>query len=219
MPSFRILTWAPASFLLPLPALFVIVSVCDAVIRQDSAGLHTDDPGAIPPHNVGLVLGCSPTLANGRPNLYFENRIDAAERAWSTGKISYLIVSGDNGRESYNEPDRMRDALVARGVPEGRIIRDFAGFRTLDSIIRATDVFQQKRILVISQRFHNERAIFIARSRGIEARGLNVEDVSRFRGWKTKTREKLARVKTVLDLYLLGTTPRFLGDPITIGPD
>ena len=110
----------------------------------------------------------------------------------------------------------MKEALILRGVPGDRIVCDYAGLRTLDSVIRANKIFGQRAILVISQQFHNERAIYIARQSGMEMIGLNAEDVSKHRGIRTKAREKFARVKTLLDVHLFNTQPRHLGDPIKI---
>ncbi|MDF1860822.1 MAG: ElyC/SanA/YdcF family protein [Verrucomicrobiales bacterium] len=102
-------------------------------------------------------MGCSEFLANGRTNLYFRYRMEAAAEAFHQGKYRFLIVSGDNSRKEYNESEAMRNALFRRGVPYSRIYEDFAGFRTLDSVVRAKEIFGQKMLLVISQRFHNER--------------------------------------------------------------
>lgn len=129
-----------------------------------------------------------------------------------------LLVSGDNGSRQYDEPTAMKAALVAAGVPAERIVCDYAGFRTLDSVVRAREVFGQSRFLVVSQRFHNERAIFLARRLGIEAVGLNAQDVPRSRALTTWLREYLARVQAVLDVTLLGTRPRFAGPPEPIRP-
>lgn len=170
---------------------------------------------SIPDHNVALVLGTSPYIGS-RPNLYFNYRINAGKELYDAGKIDAFVVSGDNKHVSYNEPREMKRALVALGVPDSIINLDFAGFRTLDSVIRMNKVFGQKTYIVISQEFHNERAIFIARHYGIEAFGYNAEDLSLNRSsYKTKIREVFARVKVFIDIAL-GITPKFLGEPIDI---
>lgn len=170
------------------------------------------------PHNkAGLLLGTSRMLRDGRPNTYFFNRIDAAVALFEAGKIDYIIVSGDNRHASYNEPRDMRNELIARGIPAKRVYMDFAGFRTLDSVIRCHAVFGQSSFTIISQRFHNQRAIFIARKRGLDAIAFNASDVDAYRGFKTMLREKFARVKAVIDIYFSNTQPYFLGDPVVLG--
>src|SRR5690606_5258622 len=120
-------------------------------------GRTFDHPAAVPDGLIGLVLGTSDQI-DGRENLYFRYRIDAAVELWKAGKVKLLIVSGDNRTQFYNEPKRMKAALVKRGVPRDRIVYDFAGLRTLDSVIRAKRIFGVDRVLVISQKFQNQRA-------------------------------------------------------------
>ncbi|HAD97039.1 MAG TPA: protein SanA [Cryomorphaceae bacterium] len=170
----------------------------------------------LPAQKVGLMLGTSPRLSGGRPNLYFTYRVQAATDLYEQGKIEYILVSGDNRKKEYNEPRAMRDALIKKGISEDHIILDYAGFRTFDSMIRAEKVFGQDSFIVISQPFHNERAVFIARKSGIEAYGFNARDVDVAAGFKTKLREVGARVKMILDIYVLHTEPKFLGDPVII---
>ncbi len=169
----------------------------------------------LPDKKVGLLLGTSKRLRSGAPNPYFYHRIDAAVQLYKAGKVKYILVSGDNGSKYYNEPRDMQQALLARGVPQEAIYLDFAGFRTLDSVIRCKEIFGQSDITIISQGFHNKRAIFISRALGINAVGYNAKDVKQ--NTKVAMREILARVKALLDLYILGTQPRFLGEAIQIG--
>lgn len=169
----------------------------------------------IPKNKVGLVLGTSNRLVNGNKNLYYTYRIDAAVALFTSGKIEYILVSGDNSTRYYDEPTTMQNDLIARGIPADRIFMDYAGFRTLDSIVRSKEVFGQTSITVISQPFHNARAVFIAGNKGIEAIGFNARDVSRKYGLKVRAREQLARVKVMWDL-LVGVEPKFLGDPVLI---
>jgi Uncharacterized membrane protein len=175
------------------------------------------DLGALPHQRVGLVLGCAPVLKSGRPNAYFENRIDAAATLFHAGKVDHLLVSGDNHSAHYDEPSAMKEALVSRGVPADRIALDFAGFRTLDSIVRAKKVFGLSEVCVISQRDHAQRAVYIARQKGLAAVAFPARDVSVRQGLRTRAREALARVGTLLDLHVLGRKPRFLGPKIDIG--
>ncbi len=170
---------------------------------------------SIPYHKVGLLLGTAKTLRNGRVNLYYQYRIDAAVALFHAGKIDFILVSGDNSTKYYDEPSTIKKDLIARGVPEHKIYLDYAGFRTLDSVIRSKEIFGQDNITIISQRFHNERALFIASHKNIEAVAFNARDVNVHYGLKTQAREKLARVKMILDL-IVRKKPHFLGDKIEI---
>jgi SanA protein len=170
----------------------------------------------IPSNKVGVILGTSKYLSNGAVNNYFSYRIDAAEKLFFSNKITYILVSGDNSTIHYNEPITIKNELITRGIPADRIILDYAGFRTFDSMIRAHKVFGQDKFTVISQPFHNERAIFIARKNGINAIGYNAMDVTYKSGFKTQLREKFARIKVLLDIYVLNTQPKFLGKKVHI---
>lgn len=176
-----------------------------------------DQTDKIPHNKVGLLLGTSKKLANGWKNLYFHYRIEAAVELYQAKKIDFILVSGDNGLDYYNEPLDMQKALMEKGVPEKAIILDYAGFRTLDSVVRSLKVFGQSKITVISQKFHNQRAIYIAQTYGMEMIGFNAQDVGASLGFKTQVREKLARVKVFLDLFVLNTQPKFLGEMVKIG--
>lgn len=177
-----------------------------------------DDPALIPHNRVAMVLGTSPRLPGGRDNMYFVNRIQAAADLYEAGKADYFVVSGDNRTMNYNEPKAMKKALVKAGIPESAIYLDYAGFRTLDSVVRMNTIFSQTRFTIISQRFHNERALFLARSRGLDAIAFNAKDVTKFHGIKTRLRERLARVKMLFDI-VTGKEPHFGGEKIEIGPD
>ncbi len=169
----------------------------------------------LPRRRVALVLGCSP-MAGAYPNPYFANRIEAAIELFHAGKADYLLVSGDNHRLGYNEPEEMKAALIRGGIPPDRIYCDYAGLRTLDSVVRAKQIFGQESILIVSQKFHNERAIFIARKHGIDAIGYNARDVDARTGFTTNCRELLARANVMLDLYVFHRSPKFLGSKIEI---
>lgn len=195
--------------------LLGVILLCNRIIIQAAKGRIYDQVEEIPVHKVGLLLGTSPKLRNGRPNLYFHYRIEAAAALYFQGKISYILVSGDNRRRNYNEPIEMQKALVAHGVPDSVIVLDYAGIRTLDSVIRAKKIFGQDRLTVISQHFHNERALYLADWQGIEAVGYNAKDVDAYGGLKTKLRELLARVKVFIDMAT-DKEPRHLGERIPI---
>lgn len=175
-----------------------------------------DKPDDLKNHKVAVLLGTSRYLRGGGQNLYFSYRMAAAAELYHAGKVQYILVSGDNRRKDYNEPRAMYKALQELGVPAGNIILDYAGFRTLDSMVRAREVFGQEQFVVISQKFHNERAVYIARHEGIDAVGYNARDVRSYAGFRTRVREYLARIKMSLDLYVFGTDPKFLGEKETI---
>lgn len=196
--------------------VFIACWWCDAHIRTSTSSVLFDRVEDVPPGTVGLVLGTSATGRNGKPNANFTNRMEAAAALYHAGKVRHLLLSGDNGHKGYNEPADMRRALIHAGVDSTDITLDYAGFRTFDSMVRAHEVFGQQRFTVISQRFHNERAIYIARRKGLDAYGYNAADVGQRVGRYTALREKLARVKVFVDLTL-GIEPKFLGDPVELG--
>jgi SanA protein len=170
----------------------------------------------LPQKKLALVLGTAKYRVEGGINPFYAHRLEAAAALFHSGKIDFLLVSGDNAKRSYDEPTTIKNDLVKLGVSPERIFLDYAGFRTLDSMVRCKEVFGETDIIVVSQQFHNERAIFIARHFGIEAVGYNAADVDQTYGFKTAVREKLARAKVILDLFVLNTQPRFLGPAIEI---
>lgn len=169
-----------------------------------------DSIETIPENKVGLLLGTGKYAANGNINLFYKYRIDAVFKLYKAGKIEYILVSGDNSRKDYDEPTDFKKDLIANGIPEDRIFLDYAGFRTLDSVVRAKDIFGQTSITIISQKFHNQRAIYIAKQFGIDAVGFNAKDV-----YNSHFREYLARSKASLDL-VFNVQPKFLGEKIVI---
>lgn len=187
----------------------------DSIIKKDSEKFIFDDVHNLPDCKTALVLGTSKTLQNGNPNPYFTKRIKATAELYKSGKIRAIIVSGDNSVKGYNEPEQMKLDLIAEGIPAEIIFEDFAGFRTLDSVVRAKEIFEQNKIIIVSQQFHNERAIYLAQQNGIEAFGYNAKDVNRKFGFTTNIREKLARVKVFVDL-LFGVDAKFGGEKIVI---
>ena len=169
------------------------------------------------PHNrVGLLLGTNPRHRYGRTNTYFTNSIRTAADLYQAGKIDYIIASGDNHTKEYDEQTAMQDSLMALGVPQNRIVLDFAGFRTLDSVVRAKEVFGCDSLTIISQADHNARALYIARSNCIEAVAVSAPIRSgRAVRIRLTLREWLARDKMMLDLWF-GKRPHFLGEKIEI---
>lgn len=187
-------------------------------VEHTAKGRIHADVNDVPHNRVGLLLGTAPLNRYGRPNSYFTNRIKTAAALYHAGKIDYIIASGDNHVRQYDEPTAMRDSLVALGVPAERIILDYAGFRTLDSVVRAKEVFGCDSLTIISQADHNARALYLAGSNGIEAVAVSAPlRAGRMVRTRLALREWLARDKMMLDI-LCGKQPHFLGEKITI-PD
>ena len=193
------------------------------VIDLSSSARIYDDPDALRPAKAGLVLGSARLARDYVANPFFATRIAAAAALFRAGKVEYLIVSGNQARGGrprggYDEPTDMRDALVAAGVPRQRIYRDYAGYRTLDSVVRAREVFGLDRVIVISQAFHLSRALFLAHARGLDDDGFAAENPAWRYRLRTFLREIGARVVAVLDVWL-GAQPRRLGTPVQLGVD
>ena len=187
------------------------IGICNGLVKQQAKGRVYSEVSEVPYRKVGLVLGTIP-LVNGRPNRYYQYRMDAAAELYFAHKVSYLLLSGDNHISHYNEPESMRQSLVERGVPDSVIYLDCAGFRTFDSMVRAKKVFAQDSVTVVSQQWHNERAIYIAKHCDLDAIAFCAQDYTAGRkiSLKNHRREALAKVKVVLDL-LVNKQPHFLG--------
>ncbi|GGR02020.1 SanA/YdcF family protein [Deinococcus ruber] len=196
-------------------ALLLGLVLANRVVERAAVGRLYSSTRDVPARKVALVLGTSPS-AYGRPNLYYTARMDAAAALYRAGKVQDFILSGDNSTRFYDEPSAMKRDLMARGIPAARLYLDDAGFRTLDSVVRAQKIFGQSSFVVVSQHFHNERAIFLARRRGLDVVGYDAADVTGAGGLKTQVRELLARASAVLDVTLLNAQPKFLGDGIKI---
>ena len=168
-----------------------------------------------PKNKVGLVLGAVKVTSSGHINSYYTHRINAAIELYNAGKIEYILISGDNSRKDYDEPTSFKTDLIAKGIPEDKIFLDYAGFRTLDSVVRAKAIFGQSEITIISQQFHNERAIYLARHRGINAIGYNAKNSYAHHRSATRFREYFARAKASMDV-LFNVEPKFLGEKIEI---
>ena len=172
---------------------------------------------ALPRRRAAVVMGCVRTLPNGLNNLYFSRRIDAAAELYKAGKVDCLIVSGDNHVKGYDEPSDMKESLAKAGVPADRIVCDYAGFRTLDTVVRAKKVFGLDSFIIVSQPDHVRRAVFTARGFGCDAYGYAAKDVNGRYSIKTTIREQLAKIAAVLDV-ILRRSPKFLGPRETLPP-
>lgn len=185
--------------------------------RLAAAHIETD-AARLPAIDVALVLGAAPIGPEGGPNRYFEYRLDAAATLWRAGRVKYLLLSGDRRNDGYDEPTAMREGLVRRGVPASIIYRDFEGVRTRDSVVRARAVFGQNRLIVVSQRFHLARALFLAREEGIEALGFEARDVDRAYSVATELRRYPSALRAYYDIWL-GPATQPAGKSIVIGVD
>lgn len=194
-----------------LTVLIIFVLISNIWINSYTRNYLYDEVSNVPKTKVGMVLGTSKKLADGTPNLFFEYRIQATVGLFKAGKIELIVASGDNSTAGYDEPTMMKEELVKRGIPACKITCDYAGFRTFDSVMRMKKVFGQSAFLVISQKFHNQRAVFIGRKNGMEIIGFNAKDVKGTNGLKTHIREYFARAKAVIDLYIWPARVKFLG--------
>jgi len=184
--------------------------IIDLHVAAAAGGLVFDDVASVPAKRAALLLGTS-KYSYGRENLFYNYRIDAAHELYEAGKVKAILISGDHSRADYDEPSQMKADLVARGVPSQYITLDYAGLRTLDSIVRARQIFGIEDYIVVSQKFHCERALYIARAKNQRAVAYLARKVEGFSGMKIRLRETLARLKAFLDVRVLGTQPRFLG--------
>lgn len=187
----------------------VFVVACNIWIITSTENQIYSDVKKVPAKSAALLLGTNPLNRFGHPNQYFQKRIMAAVELYKAGKIKRIIVSGDNSRKTYNEPEAMKLALINAGVPENLIKLDYAGFRTFDSVIRFRNVFNETNIIIISQEFHNQRALFIANAEGYNAVAFNAAEVAVSYSFRTRFREFFAKTLAVLDVYVLETSPKF----------
>jgi SanA protein len=199
-------------FLLGVLVVFAFVFFCQWLVIHSAEGRLYDFVQKIPAREVGLVLGTNEKLGDGKPNPFFDHRITAAAELFKAGKVKHLLLSGANPDKTYDEPSAMKRRLLQLGVPEKAMTLDFAGRRTLDSIVRAQEVFGLTKCTIISQKFHNQRSLLLARHYGLDAIGFNAAAVPARYAMRIVVREWFARVKAVLDLYLLQTAPHFLGE-------
>lgn len=199
--------------------LLGLVALINNWVINNTYSYIYDDWSLLPDNDVGLVLGTSNRTRGGAPNPQFYGRVHAAAQLYQLGKIKRIIVSGANPDSTYNEPRAMRRELVKSGVPPQAIYMDFAGFRTFDSVARAQVVFGLDKVTIITQRYHAYRAVFVAKKLHLQAAAYAApsDDIGPFT--RTMVREVLARVRVVLDIYVLHTTPKFLGAPQPVDTD
>ncbi len=198
-------------FLVGLIVLGLSLLLIDKIFSWTTKDRIYTQVSALPNYDVALVLGTSKYLVNNRLNIYYKNRINAAITLYKNNKVDAFLLSGDNAHRSYNEPWTMKRDLLKAGIPEKAIHLDYAGFRTLDSVIRSKEVFDADELIIVTQKFHCERALFIANHYDIQAVCLAVPGPKQHLALPVRIREVFARVKAILDLYIFDTQPRFLG--------
>jgi len=200
------------TILLIIVLLITATLFIDFYIKNISKDYIYSSVKKVPKENVALLLGTAKYIKKGKINYFYKYRIDAAVKLYKENKIKAILVSGDNATKYYNEPRRMYKDLLKAGIPKNRIYLDYAGFRTLDSIKRAGAIFSLKKYVIISQKFHLERAIFLAHANGANAIGFEAKSLpNTAASLRMRLREYLARVKAFLDVYILHTTPKFFG--------
>jgi SanA protein len=211
--------WARRLFFLGLGAVLLVIGTilgADLWIRQSAGKFVFTTPEKTPRRDVGLVLGTSKYVRGGWINMHFAGRMKAAAALYHAGKVKHLLVSGSNPSHYYDEATDMREALIHLGVPPEDITRDFAGFRTFDSIVRAEKVFELEQFTIITDHFHTYRSVYIARHFGLDVVAFAADDISLDLSMRSKMRERLANLKALLDLHILGTEPKFLGEPVPV---
>lgn len=207
--------WVKKGIAISIIFPFIFLIWADYHIENNAKGHVFNSTSQIPFHEVGMVLGTAKYLKSGQINVYYSKRIKATVDLYKGGKIKFVLVSGDNGSTRYDEPSTFKSDLIKAGIPGHKIFLDYAGFRTLDSVIRAKKIFGQSNLTIISQKFHIERAIYLAQSKGMIVDGYEAGNYTKAASWGLKIREKLARAKAVIDI-LFNISPKFLGEKIEI---
>ena len=192
----RLAGWAAVAFVL-------VVLLANRWVINATDGMLYKDSSLMPDNEVGLVLGCSPFVSSGKPNPQFRGRMQAAADLYRLGKVKRLILSGANPDSRYNEPKKMREALLELGVPTEAMILDFAGDSTYESVDRAGKVFSLTSYTIVTQKYHAYRALFLARKLGMRAVAYQapIEGVSG-PGFRHPPREVFARLLAVLDVLI-----------------
>ena len=204
----RLLKWIFWIFLLTGISVIVI----DLYISKSAKADIYNDINKVPSKKAAMVLGTSKYMIGGGKNYFYTYRIRAAAALFKAGKVKAIVVSGDHSTKYYDETGKMQKDLIEAGVPRKYITLDPLGLRTLDSVVRAEAIFDLKDYIIVSQRFHLERALFIAKAKGQKVIGFMAKDIpGTAAAYRMKAREYLARAKAFLDVYLLHTRPNFDG--------
>ncbi len=198
-------------FVLVLITVMGLVVIDMSISKQAGPNLY-NTINKVPAKKAALVLGTAKYMVGGGKNYFYTYRIRAAANLFKAGKVKAIVVSGDNSTKYYNETSKMQKDLIKAGIPSRYITLDPLGVRTLDSVVRAEAIFDLKDYIIVSQKFHLERALFIAKTKGQKVIGFMAKDIPGTKAaYRMKAREYLARAKAFLDVYILQTTPRFDG--------
>jgi SanA protein len=191
--------------------VLALVTIDMYISKQAESDLYQSSI-KIPEKKAALVLGTAKYMVGGGKNYFYTYRIRAAVELFKAGKVKAIVVSGDNSTKYYNETSKMQKDLIKAGIPSRYITLDPLGVRTLDSVVRAEAIFDLKDYIIVSQKFHLERALFIAKAKGQKVIGFMAKDIPGTKAaYRMKAREYLARAKAFLDVYILQTTPKFDG--------
>ena len=194
---------------------FLIFFITNSLFANENNKIYSDI-NKIPSKKAALVLGTAKYIKKGKQNYFYKYRIDAAFELWKSNKIKAIVVSGDKSKY-YDEVTTMYKDLIKKGVPSRYITKDFHGHRTFDSIVRAREIFDLDDYIIVSQKFHLERALYIAKGKGQKAIGYAAKSLKGTKSLeKMEDREKLAMIKAYLDLNILDTKPKVLGDKIKV---
>ena len=195
----------------------VSIYVLDRYVNYSTQSAIYTELKKVPHKRAALLLGTAKYVAKGKKNYFYVYRIRAAVALWKAGKVDAIVVSGDHASKYYNETVRMQKDLIKAGVPKKYIAMDYSGFRTLDSVLRAEATFDLKDYIIISQKFHLERAIYLARLKGQDVIGFAAKDIPGTKAArKMMMREYLARVKAFLDVKILNTQAMVLDDKVKV---
>ncbi|MFN3402640.1 MAG: vancomycin high temperature exclusion protein [Cytophagaceae bacterium] len=197
-----------------IAAVLIFIITCNVWVVLSTSDQVYNSLSEVPQKKVALVLGTSKYSRQGRSNPYFNHRMNAAKSLYYSNKIEDIIISGDNSLSYYNEPKDMRKYLRTYGIPDSVIYPDYAGFRTFDSVVRCKKVFGQDDVIVVTQKFHVYRALFISNFYNMNAVGYIAENEGFSDSYDTLLREYFARCKAVIDLFILNKQPKFLGKEI-----
>ena len=209
----RTLKWFFWIFIVTLIGVVLI----DITMSQQAQGRIYNNIKKVPPKEAALVLGTAKYMVGGGKNYFYTYRIRAAAALFKAGRVKAIIVSGDHSTKYYDETNKMQKDLVKAGVPKKYITLDPLGLRTLDSVVRAEAIFDLKDYIIVSQKFHLERALFLAKAKGQNVIGFMAKDIpGTTAAYRMKAREYLARAKAFLDVYILHTKPKFDGKKVKV---
>ncbi len=214
----RVLLWSLIAVAVLVLLTGLALLAANLIVIRGAHDYIAQSPEDAPHAQCAIVLGAR-VYADGKPYPMLADRLEVGIRLYKLGKVDKLLLSGDHGQTTYDEVNVMLDYVVARGIPEEDVFTDHAGFDTYDTMYRARDVFQVETAIIVTQGFHLSRAVYTARTLGLEATGVASDLRPYFNETRNATREMLARVKAILDLHITHPRPKYLGVAIPITGD